>query len=71
MVLLILIEYEYFSNKFISPIDGALISITTTDQSGPRSNSNERYSTLPISLKLELHHQIQLDVIPKILLEYS
>ena len=41
--------------------------MTSMGQSGPESNSNEEYFTLPRSPELEPHHQMQFAVILKTL----
>ena len=53
-----LIEYELFLNRSFWPIDENLIDAHFPEQSGPGSNGNEVYSTLPRSSELETHYLI-------------
>ena len=39
-----------------------MVTITTLEQSGPRSNGKKEYSTIPESAELEPQHQMQFSV---------
>ena len=64
MISSILIQYKYFSNRFIRSIDGTLTNTTTPAQIGPGCNGNEGATThFP---ELEPYNQTQFSVTPKI-----
>ena len=54
-------------NSTIWPIDGTLTGTTTLGQSGHESNGNEGVHHIPQTSRLELHHQMQFNVILKTL----
>ena len=48
-------------------MDATLTGTTTPDQSGPGSNDDEGVFHIPQDPDLELHHQIEFNVIPRTL----
>ena len=57
-------------NRYILPIDGALIR-TTPSQSGSESNGNEAVLHIPQTPQPEPHHQMHFNVILRIVSDFK